>query len=120
MANRNTGGDKGLSCILNTITGTTITILDVLNEAIGVIPVPFVQPLVAIIAGLLKAVDVSLRNYVAFLTNSDHQQTHSNFDDMRQVATVAGEFVVTLAVVCCGDEVEPSLRFQQALDRFQK
>jgi hypothetical protein len=39
---------------------------------------------------------------------------------MRQVATVAGEFVVMLGVVCAGDEMKPSPRFQQALNGFQR
>jgi hypothetical protein len=39
---------------------------------------------------------------------------------MRQVATLAGEFVITLAVACAGDEMKPSRPFQQALDRLQK
>jgi hypothetical protein len=39
---------------------------------------------------------------------------------MKQVATVAGEFVVTLAVACAGNEMKPSRPFRQALDKFEK
>jgi hypothetical protein len=63
---------KGFYGVLHTITGATITIPDVFSrQQVVVIPVPFVQPLVAIAAGLLKAVDVSLRDLVpvALLTN---------------------------------------------------
>jgi hypothetical protein len=39
---------------------------------------------------------------------------------MRQVATDAGEFVVTLAVAYAAGEIKPSTQFQRALDSFQK
>ena len=39
---------------------------------------------------------------------------------MRQIAIVAGEFVVMLAETCAGDEMEPSRPFRQALDRLEK
>ena len=60
---QNMGRHKGLSGILDTIIGTTITILDVLNEASDTIPVPFVKPLVSIVASLLTAIQVSLWNH---------------------------------------------------------
>ena len=37
---------------------------------------------------------------------------------MRQIAAVAGEFVVMLAEICAGDEMKPSRSFQQALGRL--
>jgi len=101
---RNNGSDERLSGILDTIIGTTNTILTIFNEASDAIPVPFVKPLVASVACLLTAV----------------QQTRSNLDEMRQVATVAGEFVVMLAVACVRDKVEPSCSFRQAMNKFQK
>ena len=58
--------------------------------------------------------------YFVALPTNDYQQTRSNLDDMTHVATVAGEFVVTLAVACAGDEVKPSRPFQHALDELQK
>ena len=118
---RNIGGYHGLSGILDTIIGTTSTILNVFNEASNAIPVPFVHPLVASVASLLTAVQVSFRMlvFVALRTN-DCQQTRSNHGDMRQIATVAGEFVVMLAETCAGDEIKPSRPFQQALDRLEK
>ena len=119
--NQNIGDYHGLSGILDTIIGTTSTILNVLNEASNAIPVPFVHPLVASVASLLAAVQVSFRMlvFVALRTN-DCQQTRSNHGDMRQIATVAGEFVVMLAETCAGDEIKPSRPFQQALDRLEK
>ena len=39
---------------------------------------------------------------------------------MRQIAAVAGEFVVMLAEICTGDEMKPSRPFQQALGRLDK
>ena len=39
---------------------------------------------------------------------------------MRQIAAVAGEFVVMLAEICAGDEMKPSPPFQQALGRLEK
>jgi hypothetical protein len=39
---------------------------------------------------------------------------------MRQMAAVAGEFVVMLAEICAGDGIKPSRAFQQALGRFEK
>ena len=118
---RNIGGYHGFSGILDTIIGTTSTILNVFNEASNAIPVPFVHPLVASVASLLTAVQVSFRMlvFVALRTN-DCQQTRSNHGDMRQFATVAGEFVVMLAETCAGDEIKPSRPFQQALDRLEK
>jgi hypothetical protein len=66
----NIGGDKGFTGILDTIIGSTSTILNIFNEASSVIPVPFVKPLVASVASLLKAVQVSLRNsvFVVFIS----------------------------------------------------
>ena len=39
---------------------------------------------------------------------------------MRQIAVVAGEFVMMLAEICAGDERRPSRPFQHALGRFEK
>ena len=110
--NRNINGYHGLSGILDTIIGTTSTILNIFNEASNAIPVPFVQPLVASIASLLMAVQVSFRILVfVTLRTNDCQQTRSNHGDMRQIAAVAGEFVVMLAETCAGDEMKPSRPF---------
>ena len=120
--NRNISGCHGLSGILDTILDTTSTILNVFNEASNTIPVPFVHPLVACIASLLMAVQVSFKFrilvFVALRTN-DCQQTRSNHGDMRQITAVAGEFVVMLAEACAGDEMKPSRPFQQALARLE-
>jgi hypothetical protein len=59
---RSIGGDKGLSGILDTIIGTTSTILNIFNDASDAIPVPFVKPLVACVATLLTAVQVISRD----------------------------------------------------------
>ena len=48
------------------------------------------------------------------------QQTRSNHGDMKQIAALAGEFVVMLAETCAGDEMKPSRAFQQALSRLEK
>ena len=119
--NRNINGDHGLSGILDTIIDTTSTILNVFSQASNAIPVPFVHPLVSSVASLLTAVQVSLRIlvFVALRTN-DCQQTRSNHGDMRQIAAVAGEFVVMLAETCAGDKMKPSRQFQQALGRLEK
>ena len=119
--NRSTSGCHGLSGILDTIIGTTIPILDVFKQASYAIPVPFVHPLVSSVASLLTAVQVSYRILV-FVTSrtNDCQQTRSNHGDMRQIAAVAGEFVVMLAETCAGDEMKPSRPFQQALGRLEK
>ena len=119
--NRNIVGYHGLSGILDTIIGTTSTILNIFNEASNAIPVPFVHPLVANVASLLTAVQVSflILVFVALGIN-DCQQTRSNHGDMRQIAAVAGEFVVMLAETCAGDEIKPSRPFQQALSRLEK
>ena len=61
---RNINDDKGLGDILNTIISTTSTILDVFKEASGLIPVPYVKPVITTVASLLTAVQVSLRNPV--------------------------------------------------------
>ena len=118
---RSIGDYHGLSGILDTIIDTTSTILIVFNEASDLIPVPFVHSLVASVASLLSAVQVSSRilEFVAFRTN-DCQQTRSNHDDMRQMAALAGEFVVTLAETCAGDEMKPSRSFRKVLGRFEK
>lgn len=73
--NRNIGGYHGLSSILDTIIGTTSTILNVFNEANNAIPVPFVQPLVNSVASLLTAVQMSFRFFVfVALRTNDFQQ----------------------------------------------
>ena len=59
--NRNIDGSHGLSGILDTIIGTTSTILNVFKEASNAIPVPFVHTLVASVVSLLAAVQVSFR-----------------------------------------------------------
>ena len=118
---RNIGDYHGLSGILDTIIDTTSTILIVFNEASDLIPVPFVHSLVASVASLLSVVQVSLRIlvFVAFRIN-DCQQTRSNHDDMRQMAALAGEFVVMLAETCAGDEMKPSRSFRKVLGRLEK
>ena len=119
--NRDIGDRRGLSGILDTIIGTTSVILNIFNQASSVIPVPFVQPLVTSVAGLLTAVQVSFRILVfVTLRSNDCQQTRSNHGDMRQIATVAGEFVIMLAETCAGDEMKPSRPFQQALGRLEE
>ena len=119
--NRDIGGCHGLSGILDTIIGTTSTILNIFNEASSVIPVPFVHPLFASVASLLTAVQVSFRIFVfVALRTNDYQQTRSNHSDMGQITAVAGEFVVMLAETCAGDEMKPSRRFQQALSRLEE
>ena len=119
--NQNIGGYHGLSGIIDTIIGTTSSILNVFNEASDAIPVPFVRPLVASVASLLTAVHVSFQIVVIIaLRTNDCQQTRSNHGDMRQIAGVAGEFVIMLAETCAGDEVKPSRPFQQALGRFER
>ena len=119
--NRNISGSHGLSGILDTIIGTTSTILNVFNEASNAIPVPFVHPLVASVSSLLTAVQVSFRILVFVILRTNYcQQTRSNHGDMRQIAAVAGEFVILLAETCAEDEIKPSRPFQQALSRFEK
>jgi hypothetical protein len=119
--NRNIGSYHGLSGILDTVIGTTSTILNVFNEAINAIPVPFVHPLVVSVSSLLSAVQVSFRILVfVVLRTNDCQQTRSNHGDIRQIAAVAGEFVILLAEACAGDEIKPSRPFQQALHRFER
>ena len=61
---------KRLSGILDTIIGTTSTILSIFKEASSLIPVPFVKPLVASVASLLTAVQVSLRLCVVLSINN--------------------------------------------------
>ena len=58
---------NGFSGILDPIIGTTSTILNFFNEASDLIPVPYVKPLVASIACLLTAVQVSLQNFVSIV-----------------------------------------------------
>ena len=119
--NRNIGGCHGLSSILDTILGTTSTILNVFNQASNAIPVPLVHPLVSSVASLLTAVQVSFQVFVYVgLQTYRCQQTRSNHGGMRQIAVVAGEFVVMLADICAGDGMEPSPPFQHALGRLEK
>ena len=119
--NRNVGGCHRLSGVLDTIIGTTSSILNVFNQSSNAIPVPFVHPLVSSVASLLMAVQVSIWIFVSVaLRTNDCQQTRSNHGDMRQIAAVAGEFVVMLAEICAGDEMKPSRPFQHALGRFEK
>ena len=101
--------------------GTSSAILNVFNEASNAIPVPFVHTLVASVASLLAAVQVSFRILILVaLRTKTCQQTRSNHGDMRQIAAVAGGFVIMLAETCAGDEMNPSRPFQQALGRLEK
>ena len=94
--------------------------MNIFNEASNAIPVPFVHPLVASVASLLTAVQVSFLIVSVALRINDCQQTRSNHGDMRQIAAVAGEFVVMLAEACAGGEIKPSRPFQQALGRLER
>ena len=80
------------------------------------------HPLVASVASLFTAVQVSIQilEFVVALQTNDCQRTRSNHGDMRQIAVVAGEFVVMLAETCAGDGIKLSRPFQQALGRFEK
>jgi hypothetical protein len=49
-----------------------------------------------------------------------HQQTRSNYKDMKQVAATAGEFVVSCAVICSESTVGPSENLKRALNAFTK
>ena len=66
MGDRNISSDEGLFSILDTITGPPDTILDVFSEASGVIPVPFVRPLVGSVVELFKVVKVNLQILVSY------------------------------------------------------
>ena len=62
--NRNVDGDQGIGGILDTIIGTTSTIIHVFDEASGLIPIPYMKPLVTSVACLLTAVQVSIPSFV--------------------------------------------------------
>ena len=88
---------KGLSGILDTIIGTTSTVLIIFNEASSAIPDLFVQLLVCecshFVDGRPGKPDIHVLQSCQ-LTNI--RKPVLNLDDMRQVATVTGESVVPL------------------------
>ncbi|KDR83220.1 hypothetical protein GALMADRAFT_874858 [Galerina marginata CBS 339.88] len=98
----NIGTSEGLSKLLEITIGTSIGILSLVKEASSLIPVPWVQPLIATVISMLKAVS----------------QTRSNYNEMRQIAATAGDFVVSCAVICSENTVAPLL--EGALKKFQK
>ncbi|KAF8191208.1 tetratricopeptide repeat-containing protein [Pholiota molesta] len=101
--NRDSGTSGRLSNVLTAAIGGSITVLGIAKDASAVIPVPGVQ---AAIGGV-----VNLLNVVA--------QTRSNYDEMRQIAATAGEFVVSCAVICsdCTTELP---KLEQAQNKFTK
>ncbi|KDR71353.1 hypothetical protein GALMADRAFT_144037 [Galerina marginata CBS 339.88] len=102
ISNGDTGTTEGLSKVLDTTIGPTISILSVVKEASSLIPVPWVQPLIGTVVSMLRAVS----------------QTRSNYKEMRQIAATAGDFVVSCAVICSESMVGPSL--EGALKTFSK
>ena len=76
---RNINDDKGLGDILKFQHNNQHNQAQflVFKDASDLIPVPYVKPVVTIVASLLMAVQVSLWNLVALPTN-DYQQTRSN------------------------------------------
>jgi len=47
------------SIIASEVLGVALPMFDIIKEASSVIPVPMVQPLIGVVAGFLKAADVS-------------------------------------------------------------
>ncbi|KAF8961753.1 tetratricopeptide repeat-containing protein [Flammula alnicola] len=101
---RSFGTSEGLSKVLTTTIGASITILDVVKEASAVIPVPWVKIVIGGVVSLLNAVT----------------QTRSNYNDMRQIAATAGEFVISCAVICSDRTTEPSKELKRALNKFTR
>ncbi|KIJ96372.1 hypothetical protein K443DRAFT_73178, partial [Laccaria amethystina LaAM-08-1] len=98
------GTSERLSKVLNVTLETTISILSIVQEASSLIPVPWVQPLIGKVVSMLQAVS----------------QTRSNYDEMKQVAAIAGEFVVSCAVICSESTMGPSEKLKRALNEFTK
>ncbi|KAF8191183.1 tetratricopeptide repeat-containing protein [Pholiota molesta] len=98
------GALNRLSNVLNTTIGAGITILGVVKVASAMIPVPWMQTVIGGVVNLLNAVT----------------QTRSNYDDMRQIAATAGEFVISCAVICSDRTTEPSKELKRALNKFTK
>ncbi|PPQ75964.1 hypothetical protein CVT26_005745, partial [Gymnopilus dilepis] len=93
-----------VSKFIDVALSSSITILNLMQSASSLIPVPWVQPLVAQIIVMLKAVS----------------QTRANYDKMKEIATTAGKFAVSCAVICSEKSPGPSTEFQRALDKFTK
>ncbi|KDR68409.1 hypothetical protein GALMADRAFT_1354407 [Galerina marginata CBS 339.88] len=93
MGDGSIGTSAGLSKMLDITIGTTIGVLSLVKEASSLIPVPWVQPLIATVVTMLQAVS----------------QTRSNYNEMRQIAATAGEFVISCAVICSESTVGPLL-----------
>ncbi|KAF8954224.1 hypothetical protein BDZ97DRAFT_1928594 [Flammula alnicola] len=74
------------------------------KEASAVIPVPWVKLVIGGVVSLLNAVT----------------QTRSNYNDMRQIAATAGEFVISCAVICSERTTEPSKELKRALNKFTR
>ncbi|KIJ91377.1 hypothetical protein K443DRAFT_14445, partial [Laccaria amethystina LaAM-08-1] len=102
MSDGELGTSERLFKVLDITLGTTISILRLVQEASSLIPVPWVQPLIGKVVSMLQAVS----------------QTRSNYNEMKQVAATAGEFVVSCAVIC--SESKPSEQLKRSLNEFTK
>ena len=102
--------------------GSGFTIFDMLkdaSEAIGVVPV--LKPIFASVAGLLRAVQVSLSLCLGFEHRliSHLQQTQVNFNEMKDLAFTAGDFALRLAETCSASPAVPS-EVEHLIQRFNR
>jgi len=94
---------------------------DIIKEASSTIPVPMVQPLIGVVAGFLKAADVSsvmiIFSGVLTLLGPSTQRAANNFEWMRWFASTGAQYVVRVAVLS-PEEVEE--RWTQAISALQQ
>ncbi|KAH9485874.1 Vegetative incompatibility protein HET-E-1 [Psilocybe cubensis] len=95
--------DSWLSCLKSECLGPTLSMLHIIHTSASIVPVPMVQPLIGIIAGLLQATE----------------QACSNYEWMRWLSVTAAEFVVSIAAVV-GSVEKPRKEWLEAIDVFQK
>ncbi|KAF8903428.1 tetratricopeptide repeat-containing protein [Gymnopilus junonius] len=95
---------EGLSRALDVAIGQAVSVLSIVKEASSLIPVPWVQPAVGLVVSMLQAVS----------------QTRTNYNDMKEIAATAGEFVISCAVVCSESINGPSSELRRALNKFTK
>jgi hypothetical protein len=81
--------------------GVALPLFDILKDASSMIPVPMIEPLIGVVAGFLKAANVSFTiQWHSHSLKFESQEASNNFEWMRWLAATAAEYIVRIAVIC--------------------
>ncbi|KAG2008767.1 mucin-like protein 1 [Coprinopsis cinerea AmutBmut pab1-1] len=88
---------------LTTLLGSASTILSILKDVAEIVPVDILKGVTATAYSLLTAVE----------------QTRSNIEEMRQIAGIAADFVVSLTVLCADKPNQSSAQFKRCFKELE-